>query len=53
VDTQKEKAICGNAKIEQNEQCDDGNTTNGDACSNTCQKETRYCGDGIVQRPNE
>jgi len=31
---------CGNGTIEQGEQCDDGNTNNGDGCSATCQKET-------------
>lgn len=31
--------ICGNAIIESGEQCDDGNTANGDGCSSTCQNE--------------
>jgi len=31
--------VCGNGKIEQDEQCDDGNTTSGDGCSATCQWE--------------
>jgi len=33
--------ICGNSIIdlEQNEQCDDGNTADGDGCSSTCQNE--------------
>jgi len=30
---------CGNAEIDQTETCDDGNTTNGDGCSSTCQNE--------------
>lgn len=30
---------CGNNIIEPNESCDDGNTTAGDACSDTCQFE--------------
>lgn len=30
---------CGNSVIESGEQCDDGNTTNGDGCSSTCQSE--------------
>ena len=32
-----------------NEQCDDGNNTNGDGCDATCQNESQpVCGDGIV-----
>ena len=38
---------CGNGKLESKEECDDGNSTEGDGCSNTCMKE--FCGDGIVQ----
>jgi cysteine-rich repeat protein len=29
-------AFCGNGKIEQYEQCDDGNTQDGDGCSSIC-----------------
>ena len=29
--------VCGNTVIETGEQCDDGNTMNGDSCSSTCQ----------------
>jgi cysteine-rich repeat protein len=29
--------VCGNNAVETGEQCDDGNTMNGDACSSTCQ----------------
>jgi len=29
-------AICGNTFLEPGEQCDDGNTANGDCCSSTC-----------------
>ncbi len=31
---------CGNGKVEQGEQCDDGNTTSGDGCSAQCKNET-------------
>ncbi len=31
--------ICGNKAIEENEQCDDGNTDNGDGCNNQCRLE--------------
>jgi cysteine-rich repeat protein len=33
------KPVCGNGVVEAGEQCDDGNTVNGDGCSSTCQKE--------------
>ncbi len=29
--------VCGNKKVESGEQCDDGNTANGDGCSDKCQ----------------
>jgi len=32
--------FCGNSIIESGEQCDDGNTANGDCCSSTCQYES-------------
>ncbi|KKP91786.1 MAG: Multiple EGF-like-domain protein 3 [Parcubacteria group bacterium GW2011_GWA2_36_10] len=31
--------VCGNNLIESGEQCDDGNTTNNDGCSSSCQTE--------------
>ena len=34
---------CGNGVLEQGEQCDDGNNTEGDGCSSLC---TTKCGDG-------
>ena len=37
---------CGNKTLEIGEECDDGNTANGDGCSGGCALET--CGDGIV-----
>jgi cysteine-rich repeat protein len=33
--------VCGNSSVEAGEQCDDGNTTNGDGCSATCQAEPK------------
>jgi len=36
---------CGNSRLEAGEQCDDGNTADGDGCSATCAREA-YCGDG-------
>jgi uncharacterized repeat protein (TIGR01451 family) len=50
---------CGDGAVNQtSEQCDDGNTANGDGCSATCQTESyppicincgpsSYCGDGV------
>jgi len=32
-------AVCGNGIVEAGEQCDDGNTLDGDCCSSTCQNE--------------
>jgi cysteine-rich repeat protein len=37
---------CGNAKLDDPEECDDGNINNGDGCSNDCKNEV--CGNGIV-----
>jgi cysteine-rich repeat protein len=31
---------CGNSILDKNEECDDGNKTNGDGCSEQCLKET-------------
>jgi len=31
--------VCGDSKVDAGEQCDDGNTTNGDGCSNNCTYE--------------
>lgn len=44
--------ICGNGVIEVAEQCDDGNTVNGDGCSATCATETlpaAVCGNGVKE----
>jgi cysteine-rich repeat protein len=42
----QETAVCGNSTIETGEQCDDGNTTNGDGCSAQCITTTQ-CNDGV------
>lgn len=34
-------AVCGNHTMEPPEECDDGNTIDGDGCSSTCQLEGR------------
>lgn len=38
---------CGNGTVDTDEECDDGNTDNGDGCNSQCQNEE--CGDGVVQ----
>jgi cysteine-rich repeat protein len=38
---------CRDGKVEAGEQCDDGNTTDTDACLNNCRTAT--CGDGVVR----
>ena len=40
-------AVCGNTVVEGMEQCDDGNMSNTDMCTNTCKLAT--CGDTFVQ----
>lgn len=44
-------AVCGNLIVEAGEECDDGNTVDGDDCSATCQLETctthADCNDGL------
>ncbi|HSN30329.1 MAG TPA: hypothetical protein VLT45_28770, partial [Kofleriaceae bacterium] len=37
----KPAGTCGNGTVDTGEQCDDGNTTDGDGCSSTCQDETK------------
>lgn len=34
---------CGNSQLETGEQCDDGNTEDGDGCSASCQWEKPDC----------
>lgn len=46
--------VCGNGIPEGVEQCDDGNTTPGDGCSDICQIEAGpSCGDGNLDIPAE
>ena len=41
--------VCGNGALEPGEQCDDGNTADGDCCSASCQLEAAgaACDDGV------
>lgn len=48
--------VCGNARLEQGENCEDGNTKNGDGCDAKCQLEAGFppvCGDGIIMAPEQ
>jgi cysteine-rich repeat protein len=54
VETPPGGPVCGNGELEDGEQCDDGNTTDGDGCSATCTHENpppphACCGDGTVE----
>ncbi len=40
-------SVCGDGMLEGLEQCDDGNQTDGDGCSSTCQ--TGVCGNGSIE----
>ncbi len=42
VDSTQGVSICGNSVLDGGEQCDDGNSSVGDGCSNTCQTEDGY-----------
>jgi cysteine-rich repeat protein len=37
---------CGNGVVEAGEECDDGNTTDGDGCGAACEEEDADGGDG-------
>ena len=44
-------ARCGDGVTDSDEQCDDGNASNWDGCTNVCQLP--ICGDGFVNDPSE
>jgi cysteine-rich repeat protein len=46
------RTTCGDGDAEEPEECDDGNTADGDGCSALCLQEA-VCGDGEVQDPEE
>jgi cysteine-rich repeat protein len=37
---------CGDEKMQEGEECDDGNDVDSDACRNTC--KNAFCGDGVI-----
>ena len=60
VDEGCASSVCGNGIVEAGEQCDDGNTINGDGCTSTCTVQPGFqctgspsvcftvCGDGLI-----
>ncbi len=46
--------VCGNGRIEGDEECDDGNTRDHDHCDASCQIEPLWgCGDTVLAAPVE
>jgi cysteine-rich repeat protein len=41
--------VCGDGKVEGDEECDDGNIIDGDGCNATCEIEVAICGNGKVE----
>lgn len=41
--------VCGDGRVEGKEQCDDGNTADGDSCSSKCTTVAGVCGNGEVE----
>lgn len=49
-----ESEQCGNATVADQEECDDGNTLNGDGCSAVCLLEpSQVCGNGAIEAGEE
>ncbi|MEM9191838.1 MAG: DUF4215 domain-containing protein [Myxococcota bacterium] len=46
-DGQTNPAVCGDSRLSPMEQCDDGNTADGDGCDSMCRREM-FCGDNMV-----
>ncbi|MFC1599677.1 DUF4215 domain-containing protein [Patescibacteria group bacterium] len=45
---------CGDLVVESGEECDDGNTTDGDGCSAVCTLETvQICGNSVLEAPEQ
>jgi len=46
-------ARCGDETVDPGEQCDDGNTANGDGCSSECKVEDGFvCTGGDIETPD-
>jgi len=46
ITTDTSSGVCGDANIDADEECDDGNQDDADACTNACKNAA--CGDGIA-----
>jgi len=53
LDDEVPPIVCGDGVRAGSEECDDGNTFDGDGCSATCEIEPAMCGDGIEQTGEE
>jgi cysteine-rich repeat protein len=49
--SEDEPVVCGDGVVAGGEACDDGNTVDGDECTNVCTVPT--CGDGVMQAGEE
>ncbi|TAL19965.1 hypothetical protein EPN90_02025 [Patescibacteria group bacterium] len=47
ADPAKDTGCCGNKKIENGEDCDDGNNFGGDGCGTSCKAEGTYAGGAV------
>ena len=53
-DSEGGPAVCGDTIVSAGEECDDGNTTNGDGCSSQCTLEdVTECNDGLDNDNNQ
>ena len=52
TDTPPTQPVCGDGNVDADEECDDGNTEDGDGCSSACEIEPR-CGDGSIDPGEE
>ena len=48
LDDEVAPVVCGDGVQEGGEECDDGNTIDGDGCSANCEIEPVLCGDGVL-----
>jgi cysteine-rich repeat protein len=48
-----ENTVCGDSRRSESENCEDGNTQNGDGCSSTCRTEPGFqCSGGTADKPD-